>query len=186
MRSRARYRSVGQLPQTSYRSLLTPYSYFGLGRTNNYVESLFVGSTRRQREHYLAMEGVIPNSQVVIIPWQGGDKQGAENGKRGDPATWQKELYLHPGEWIPWVTVVLVTAIVMLAGLVFVLHLNERVSKCQLPDHYTSPIERAQSERCADTPSSGSLSTPFPSTQTQREDERERKRAVHAINFDAL
>lgn len=137
-----RAQQVGQLPQTAYRSLLTPYSYFGLGRTNNYVESLFIGSTRRQKEHYLALEGVIPNSQVVINPWQGG--RGSEN-ERGGPGTWTKQLYLHPGDWIPWVTVVLITTIVGLAIVVIVLHVKER-----------------------------------------REDERERKRAVHAINFDAL
>ncbi|SPO34644.1 uncharacterized protein PSFLO_00115 [Pseudozyma flocculosa] len=137
-----RAQQVGQLPQTSYRSLLTPYSYFGLGRTNNYVESLFIGSTRRQKEHYLAVEGIIPNSQVVINPWQGGDPTTAD---RGDPGMWTKQLYLSPGDWIPWVTVVLITTIIGLAVIVVVLHLNER-----------------------------------------REDERERKRAVHAINFDAL
>ncbi|GAK62023.1 t-cell immunomodulatory protein [Moesziomyces antarcticus] len=137
-----RAQQVGQLPQTAYRSLLTPYSYFGLGRTNNYVESLFIGSTRRQKEHFLAVEGVIPNSQVVINPWQGG--RGSEN-ERGGPGTWTKQLYLHPGDWIPWVTVVLITTIVGLAVIVVVLHINER-----------------------------------------REDERERKRAVNAINFDAL
>lgn len=137
-----RAQQVGQLPQTGYRSLLTPYSYFGLGRTNNYVESLFIGSTRRQKEHYLALEGVIPNSQVVINPWQGG--KGSED-ESGGPWMWTKQLYLHPGDWIPWVTVVLITTIVGLAAVVIVLHVNER-----------------------------------------REDERERKRAVHAINFDAL
>jgi integrin alpha FG-GAP repeat containing protein 1 len=137
-----RAQQVGQLPQTAYRSLLMPYSYFGLGRTNNYVESLFIGSTRRQKEHFLAVEGVIPNSQVVINPWQGG--RGSEN-ERGGPGTWTKQLYLHPGDWIPWVTVVLITTIVGLAVIVVVLHINER-----------------------------------------REDERERKRAVNAINFDAL
>ncbi|SNX81963.1 uncharacterized protein MEPE_00668 [Melanopsichium pennsylvanicum] len=137
-----RAQQVGQLPQTAYRSLLTPYSYFGLGRTNNYVESLFIGSTRRQKEHFLALEGVIPNSQVVINPWQGG--RTSEN-ERGGPGTWTKQLYLHPGDWIPWVTVVLITTILGLAVVVIVLHVNER-----------------------------------------RDDERERKRAVHAINFDAL
>lgn len=118
-----RAQQVGQLPQTAYRSLLTPYSYFGLGRTNNYVESLFIGSTRRQKEHFLALEGVIPNSQVVINPWQGG---GGRENERGGPETWTKQLYLHPGDWIPWVTVVLITTIVGLAIVVIVLHIHER------------------------------------------------------------
>ncbi|PWZ01379.1 hypothetical protein BCV70DRAFT_198810 [Testicularia cyperi] len=140
-----RAQQVGQLPQTAYRSLLTPYSYFGLGRTNNYVESLFIGSTRRQPRHFLAVEGIIPNSQVVINPWQGGSPSRDATAEQGDPSTWTKQLYLHPGDWIPWVTAVLITTIVGLAIVVIVLHVNER-----------------------------------------REDEKERKRALHAINFDAL
>ncbi|UZJ55026.1 hypothetical protein CBS101457_004346 [Exobasidium rhododendri] len=135
-----RAQQVGQLAQTAYRSLLTPYSYFGLGRTNNYVESLFIGTTKRREANFIEMEGVIPNSQVIVLPFeeQGGDVQG-------DGSTWKKELYLSPGDWIAWVMVVLITIIIILLGFVFVLHLNEK-----------------------------------------REDEKERKRAVHAINFDAL
>lgn len=119
-----RAQQVGQLAQTSFRPLLTPYSFFGLGRTNNYVESLFVGSTRRQENNFLEMEGVIPNSQVVILPWQ--------KGQPGDPSTWIKALYLSPGDWIPIVTIVLVTIVVILLGFVFVLHLHERVRYSQI------------------------------------------------------
>ncbi|CAD6914554.1 unnamed protein product [Tilletia controversa] len=159
---------VGQLPQTGYRSLLTPYSYFGLGRTNNYVESLFVGSTRRRipsapnkaavEPHYLVMEGVVPNSEVLISPWEEQVERQPSAGGKGSPdvgpwmaaagastATWRRELFLQPGDWIPWVTIVLVTVVLMLGVVVFVLHLQEK-----------------------------------------REDERERKRAVHEINFAAL
>jgi len=135
-----RAQQVGQLAQTAYRSLLTPYSYFGLGRTNNYVEALFIGTTKRRETNFIEMEGVIPNSQVIVLPWE-----EIGDGGQGDSSTWKKELYLSPGDWIPWVMVVLITIIVILLGFVFVLHLNEK-----------------------------------------REDERERKRAVHAINFDAL
>ncbi|TBU24831.1 integrin alpha N-terminal domain-containing protein [Dichomitus squalens] len=123
---------VGQMPQAAYQSLLTPYVYFGLGRTNNYIENLFVGSTKHTEQHYINMEGVIPNSKVVIIPPAEGD-------------SWRRELYLRPGEWIPWVTVTVVASLILLAIIVLVLHLNEK-----------------------------------------REDELERRRASHHINFDAL
>ena len=63
------------------------------------------------------MEGVIPNSKVVIIPPLEGD------------SPWRKELYLRPGEWIPWVTLSVVIATVVLAIIVFILHLNEKVSQ---------------------------------------------------------
>ena len=106
--------TVGQMPQAAYQSLLTPYVYFGLGRTNNYIENLFVGSTKHTEQHYINMEGVIPNSKVVIIPPVEGD-------------SWRRELYLRPGEWIPWVTVTVVAALIILAIIVLVLHLNEKV-----------------------------------------------------------
>ena len=115
---------------------MTPYAFFGLGRTNNYIENLFVGSTKHTSAadgHYINIEGVIPNSKVVIIP------PAAE----GDD--WHKELYLRPGNWIPWVGVSVVAAMIVLAVSTFVLHLNEK-----------------------------------------REDELERRRASHHINFDAL
>ncbi|KIJ94536.1 hypothetical protein K443DRAFT_683654 [Laccaria amethystina LaAM-08-1] len=124
---------VGQLPQTSYHSLQTPYSFFGLGRTNNYIENLFVGTTIHSKEHFINMEGVIPNSKVVILP----------SAKEGE--AWKRELFLRPGEWIPWVTVTVIVGTIVLAIIVFVLHLNEK-----------------------------------------REDELERRRVSHHINFDAL
>ncbi|KAF8487633.1 hypothetical protein JB92DRAFT_2759088 [Gautieria morchelliformis] len=124
---------VAQLPQTAYHSLHTPYSFFGLGRTNNYIENLFVGSTKKH-DTFINMEGVIPNSKVVIIPSPQGEKDG-----------WKRELFLRPGAWIPWVTLTVVLSTVIFAVVVFVLHLNEK-----------------------------------------REDELERRRASHHINFDAL
>ncbi len=105
---------VGQLPQTSYQSIQTPYSFFGLGRTNNYIENLFVGTTVHAEQHYINMEGVIPNSKVVILP-------------SADEGEWKRELFLRPGEWIPWVTVTVVATMFMLAGIVLVLHLSEKV-----------------------------------------------------------
>lgn len=65
------------------------------------------------------MEGVIPNSKVVILPPPAGSP---------DDAVWKRELYLRPGEWIPWVTFTVVVATIGLAVIVFVLHLNEKVS----------------------------------------------------------
>ncbi|KAF8188320.1 hypothetical protein BJ912DRAFT_1031903 [Pholiota molesta] len=103
----AGHRSAAQASQTSYQSLQTPYSFIGLGRTNNYIENLFVGTTIHAPQHYINMEGVIPNSKV----------EGAE---------WKRELFLRPGEWIPWVTVTVVVSMIFLAIIVLVLHLNEK------------------------------------------------------------
>jgi integrin alpha FG-GAP repeat containing protein 1 len=111
---------VGQLPQTSYLSLTTSYSYFGLGRTNNYVENLFVGSTRHQDRHYTNLEAVLPNSQLLVVPWQPAEATSPEN--------WSKQLYLHPGDWIPGVTLSLLAAMVVLVITIGVLHSREIAS----------------------------------------------------------
>ncbi len=95
------------------------------------------------------MEGVIPNSKVVILP---SSKQGKQ---------WKEELFLRPGEWIPWVTVTVVVGMLLLAIIIFVLHLNEKVSSVSHCSSYT------------DMP-------------LQREDELERRKISHHINFDAL
>lgn len=131
---------VGQLPQTAYHALLTPYSYFGLGRTNNYIENLFVGSTKHSPQHYINMEGVIPNSKVVIIP------------PLKDDEGWKRELYLRPGEWIPWVTLTVIATLGILAAIVIVLHLNEKVGTLRararwlLTDIYLAEGRRAREE----------------------------------------
>lgn len=135
-----RAHQVAQQAQNAYGALLPPGATFGLGRTNNYVEVLFVGSTRRQRVSALALEGVIPNSEVLVSPWQGRPETPGAG-----PAAWRRELFLRPAEWIPHVALVLGALIVLLLGVAAVLDRRER-----------------------------------------REDERERRRAVHAINFDAL
>jgi integrin alpha FG-GAP repeat containing protein 1 len=99
------------------------------------------------------MEGVIPNSKVVILP----------SAKQGE--LWKEELFLRPGEWIPWVTVSVIAGMMILAIIVFVLHLNEKVS-------YICWFKL--------NPSAILMLPP------QREDELERRQISHHINFDAL
>ncbi|KAG9301641.1 hypothetical protein G9A89_016711 [Geosiphon pyriformis] len=113
-----RANQVAQYSQTGYISLQAPYCLFGLGRTNNYVEELFVGTTRNQSQHYSTFSGVIPNSQLIIIPYQ---PPGVD-----DPSTWSLELYIHPGVWVPWVLITLMTATGILAIVVFGLSWAEK------------------------------------------------------------
>jgi hypothetical protein len=111
-------KQVGQVPFNLYASPTTPYSFFGLGRTNNYVEKMYMGSTRHQREHYVNIEGLLPNSQLVVIPYQASGERSV--------GSWKKELYLQPADWIPWVSISLAFATLLLAVIVVVLHLNEK------------------------------------------------------------
>lgn len=132
-----RAHQISQLSQSAYLSLQTPYCLFGLGRTNNYVEEMFAGVSRHQDKNYFFYEGVIPNSQLVFLPYQPEHVQ--------DTSSWKVELYIKPADYVPWVLVVLVAASVLLAIVVVVLR-----------------------------------------TMEKREDEMERRKALHIINFDAL
>ncbi|KAI9473399.1 MAG: hypothetical protein EXX96DRAFT_528016 [Benjaminiella poitrasii] len=132
-----RSHQVSQLSQSAYMPLLTPYCLFGLGRTNNYVEELFAGVSRHQTQNYLFYEGVIPNSQLIFLPYQPEHVQ--------DSSSWKVELYIKPADYVPWVLVVLVAASLILGIVIAVLRMVEK-----------------------------------------REDEMERRKALHIINFDAL
>ncbi|KAI9248624.1 hypothetical protein BY458DRAFT_536598 [Sporodiniella umbellata] len=132
-----RSHQTSQLSQSAYLPLLTPYCLFGLGRTNNYVEEMFAGVNRHQEKNYYLYEGVIPNSQLVILPYQPEEVQ--------DSSSWKVELYIKPGDHVPWVFGVLATAAIILGMVVVVLRVIEK-----------------------------------------REDELERQKALHIINFDAL
>ncbi|ELU43764.1 T-cell immunomodulatory protein [Rhizoctonia solani AG-1 IA] len=139
-----------QLPQTGYQVLHTPYAFLGLGRTNNYIETLIAGSTSPQSS--TTLEGVIPNSKLVLNP-------------NADGTDWKRELFLRPGQWLWWVLFTLVAATIILLVVVMVLHINEKVSL-----GFSSLV-------------GGFVELTW---FVQREDERERKKALHHINFDAL
>ncbi|KAL7752601.1 hypothetical protein RI367_002135 [Sorochytrium milnesiophthora] len=127
---------VTQLSQTSYASLQTPYALVGLGRTNNYIEEMFVGVSANRTNYFYAFNGVVPNSQLVAIPDV--DATGAISG-------WKLELYINPGSYALLVLATLLVTMFLLSLVVGVLHVVER-----------------------------------------REDERERRKALHVINYDAL
>lgn len=42
---------------------------------------------------------------------------------------WSRELYIHPGDWIPWVLLILVIVTIILAIVVFTLNYIEKVIK---------------------------------------------------------
>ncbi|OWT41807.1 hypothetical protein C362_00168 [Cryptococcus neoformans Bt1] len=143
---------VAQLPQTGYHALQTPYAFFGLGRTNNYVEKLFIGASLAPPNHVTFLESLIPNSQVIINPpypavISSPDEktEALRSPVKARSTEWKSQLYLKPGEWVPWVGAAVLGTVIVLGAVV--LGLNER---------------------------------------EKREDERDRQRALHAINFQAL
>jgi hypothetical protein len=87
------------------------------------------------------MEGVIPNSRVVINP-----------PALDQNTSWKRELFLRPGKWIPWVTLTVFVATIVLAIIVFVLHLNEKV--CCIRLFFVRTILNALASPCRERMSS--------------------------------
>jgi hypothetical protein len=129
--------TVAQIPQTADGH--TPYAttLVGLGRTNNYIEEMFVGMQRNQSKHWQKWTGIIPNGYVIVHPYQTIGKN--------DPDEWYLELLINPAQHIKWVLFALILNGILLSSLAFTLR---RVEK--------------------------------------REDEYEKKKVLHSINFDAL
>jgi integrin alpha FG-GAP repeat containing protein 1 len=103
------------MPQTSYNSLLLPYVYMGLGRSNNFLEQFNVGySMNGKLDQVKVFSPIIPNSQMFILA----NNQYSK--------TWTLELFINPETTI-YLVVVACTAILILTGIVIIiLHIQEK------------------------------------------------------------
>lgn len=99
-----------QIPQSAYFSLHLPFTIFGLGRTPNFVDSLTVGLSNRTR----TWTQLIPNSQMVVVPWP-----------LDDPSRWKAQLFVTPSKLI-WMSVLSLSATcVVIMLIILILHIKE-------------------------------------------------------------
>lgn len=100
-----------QIPQSAYFALHLPYTIFGLGRTPNFLDSLSVGISGRNR----TWTQLIPNSQMVVVPWPS-----------DNPNRWKAQLFITPSKLI-WMSVLSLSATcVVITIIIIVLHIKER------------------------------------------------------------
>jgi len=111
------YPAIGsQLSQSAYNALLTPYCSYGLGRTSNYVENLFLGVPLNDPKGYTQMwTPIIPNSQVVAFPYP-----------RTTPLQWTLELTVAPSRITLWILVALLSALVLNLIVIGIFQLREK------------------------------------------------------------
>ena len=106
----------GQLSQSSYLSLQTPFLLFGLGRAGNYIELLYYGLSLHASLHWNSWICIIPNSQLVVLPYPL-DKS----------LDWQMDLYLAPSGITVAVIISMVSSLVALAGVVYFFDWREKM-----------------------------------------------------------
>ncbi|CAH1122449.1 unnamed protein product [Ceutorhynchus assimilis] len=100
-----------QLPQSAHFSLNLPYTIFGLGRTPNFVDYLTVGLSNHSR--YWTQ--IIPNSQMVVIPWPVNQSW-----------KWKAQLFVTPSKLILMSVAALTAVCGMITVIIGVLHWKER------------------------------------------------------------
>ncbi|KAH1009250.1 hypothetical protein HUJ04_001629 [Dendroctonus ponderosae] len=100
-----------QMPQSAHFSLNLPYTIFGLGRTPNFVDSVTVGLSNNSR----CWTQIIPNSQMVVIPWP-----------VNQAWKWKAQLFVTPSKLILMSVAALTAVCGMITVIIGVLHWKER------------------------------------------------------------
>jgi integrin alpha FG-GAP repeat containing protein 1 len=110
-----RARIGAQLPVSGPQSLLPPYSHHGLGRTNDYLQYFFAGFPSGAARHWQSWPGIIPNSQLIVFPYE-----------PASPADWTLELLVSPARSLPQVAAAIVVTMVVLALTALYFHWQEQ------------------------------------------------------------
>jgi integrin alpha FG-GAP repeat containing protein 1 len=97
-------------------ALQAPYVFYGLGRTSNYIDTMFYGISSMQDEHARLWQGIIPNSHVAAFPY-----------KVTDTAKWLMEVYITPSGILFWVIIACIVTCLTLAALIGYLTHRENV-----------------------------------------------------------
>jgi len=106
-----------QLHQSGYLALQTPYVFFGLGRTSNYVEQMFIGVSIVSDSGYYKLFPIfiIPNSQLIMFPY-----------KPGNPDSWTLELFIRTSGLTLWVIVAVVSTLIINGLIVYFFKWREK------------------------------------------------------------
>jgi len=117
-----------QIVQSTYNALLPPYVYLGVGRSNNYIESLnsgfsFLGEDKKF--HINLKTPIIPNSQMIVFS------------NLNPVETWQVELFTNPDLNLYLIMIACALVLFLIGILIIILHVSEKnldKAKTQLPD----------------------------------------------------
>ncbi|KAL4234417.1 T-cell immunomodulatory protein [Mactra antiquata] len=117
LRGNQEHKIAFQLSQSAYMSLQLPYSIFGLGQTPNFVDILEVGiPTNSSKKLSSDWTSVIPNSQLVVIPYP-----------IQDPSSWSGKLFVMPSRLMMLTGAALLGTCGFIAGIVGILHWRDKI-----------------------------------------------------------
>ena len=105
----------GSPGQTAYHSLQSPYSHFGIGRSNNFIETLTVGINVMGKRVLRHWSTIIPRTILFIVSHSSGDE-----------AKWKLDYLSKPTDKIPVILLVDGLFLIVLGLVIIVLHLREK------------------------------------------------------------
>ncbi|XP_054286025.1 T-cell immunomodulatory protein-like isoform X2 [Macrosteles quadrilineatus] len=100
-----------QIPQSAHFTLNLPYTIFGLGRTPNFIDTLTVQVYGKSRQ----WTQLIPNSQMVVIPWP-----------IEEVYSWKVQLFVTPSKLIFQSVLALLATCVFISLIIAALYWKER------------------------------------------------------------
>lgn len=110
---------ASQLYQSAHYALQLPYSVFGLGQSPNFVDVLTVALPNNESVEHLSVHHqwtqIIPNSQMVVIPYP-----------VNDPQSWVNKLFVTPGRQVLLTFIALAGTCVFIVLIIGTLHWLEK------------------------------------------------------------
>lgn len=109
-------RVAHQCAQFNSLSLNLPYAFFGIGRSNNYIENFHViATTFTTTNNYNIFTPIIPNSQLLI----------SENQVDDHILNWQLDLIVNPTSKLTLLVIVIAALLFILLLVIIILHSRE-------------------------------------------------------------
>jgi integrin alpha FG-GAP repeat containing protein 1 len=103
-----------QQTQSSYNALQMPYSYIGVGRSNNYIESFTAAYSIDGQRSIKVWTPIIPNSQLIIFA------------PEADTNNWSLELFINPTSSLALIVIACLICLVIIGIVIIILHIGER------------------------------------------------------------
>lgn len=106
-----------QLCQLSILAFNLPYSFIGIGRSNNYIENFHViTSSFTTTSNYNIFTPIIPNSQLLV----------SEERKETNVIAWSLNLIVNPTSKLFLLVIVIAITLVVLLAVIIILHSKEK------------------------------------------------------------
>jgi len=91
-----------------------PYSYLGVGRSNNYVESFNAATSIRGERAIRVWTPIIPNSQLIIFA------------QEKETVLWGLELFINPTSSLAIIVIACLICLIIIGVVIIILHIGEK------------------------------------------------------------